>query len=155
MLKCLPWKQLDVRLVLIETNKYRDLRPVDMFFSAHGYVNASTSAIHCHSLVCNARLCGHQWLPAPSHDSRCCNLTTITFCIATETFLYNAKKGHKEFPGSWLDNLYVKMPGGTPLIHPPGKPACNQADRKFHPDCDQWRDWARPEISDGWDACDS
>ena len=40
VLKCLPWDKIDVRMVLIETNKYRDLRPVDMFFHAHGYVNA-------------------------------------------------------------------------------------------------------------------
>ena len=42
VLKCLPWKDLDIAMVLIETNKFRDLRPVDMFFHAHGYVNAQT-----------------------------------------------------------------------------------------------------------------
>ena len=107
VLKCLPWGKLDVRAVLIETNKYRDLRPVDMFFSAHGYVNA-------------------------------------------KTFLY---KAYKDLSGSWLDNLYVKMPGGAPLVQPPGKPRCDRADLEFNPDCDQWREWARPDVSDGWGAC--
>ena len=41
VLRCMPWKSLRVRFVLIETNKH-DLRSVDAFFSAHGYANVAT-----------------------------------------------------------------------------------------------------------------
>jgi hypothetical protein len=40
VLRCLPWSALDVRFVLIETDK-ADLRKVDAFFSVHGYTNVS------------------------------------------------------------------------------------------------------------------
>lgn len=42
VLRCMPFDQLDIRLVLIETNKVRDMRAVDAFFAQHGYANVAT-----------------------------------------------------------------------------------------------------------------
>ena len=36
VLRCIPWARLNIRFVLIETNK-QNPRRVDQFFSAHGY----------------------------------------------------------------------------------------------------------------------
>ena len=48
VLRCMPWAKLDVRLVLIETNKH-ELRTVDAFFSHHGYANVAS--LHATSAV--------------------------------------------------------------------------------------------------------
>lgn len=42
VLRCMPFDKLDIRLVLIETNKVRDMRAVDAFFAQHGYANVAT-----------------------------------------------------------------------------------------------------------------
>ena len=41
VLRCLPWRSLDIRFVLIETGAH-DMRNVDNFFSSHGYANVAT-----------------------------------------------------------------------------------------------------------------
>ena len=41
VLSCMPFDELDIRAVLIETNKV-DLRAVDAFFHQHGFVNYAT-----------------------------------------------------------------------------------------------------------------
>jgi FkbM family methyltransferase len=41
VLRCIPWAKLNIRFVLIETNK-QNPRRVDQFFSAHGYANVAT-----------------------------------------------------------------------------------------------------------------
>ena len=41
VLRCMPWHKLQVRFVLIETNRH-DMRLVDGFFSAHGFANVMT-----------------------------------------------------------------------------------------------------------------
>ena len=86
VLRCLPWHEIDVRIVLIETNHQRDMREVDYFFHSHGFVNAAT---------------------LPLGDS-------------------------------WLDNVYVKPPGGK-LIFP--RPA-RQSARPGDPDSPApWGEW--------------
>ena len=42
VLNCLPFDQLDIRYILIETNKVKDLRYVDNFFHNHGYANIAS-----------------------------------------------------------------------------------------------------------------
>lgn len=39
---CFPFDQIDVQVILIETNKEPEIRVVDTFFHAHGYVNMAT-----------------------------------------------------------------------------------------------------------------
>jgi len=41
VLQCMPWDVLNVRVILIETNKHQQ-EWVDMFFSNHGYMNVAT-----------------------------------------------------------------------------------------------------------------
>mmetsp|Transcript_21709 Transcript_21709/g.49079 ORF Transcript_21709/g.49079 Transcript_21709/m.49079 type:complete len:318 (-) Transcript_21709:344-1297(-) len=41
VLKCWPWKEIPVRVILIETNKH-SLDMVDRFFHGHDYINAAT-----------------------------------------------------------------------------------------------------------------
>lgn len=41
VLRCLPWGEVDIRTVLIETDK-ADLRHVDAFFASHGYANVAS-----------------------------------------------------------------------------------------------------------------
>ena len=42
VLRCMPFEALDIRVILIETNKVKDMRAVDAFFHAHGYANYAT-----------------------------------------------------------------------------------------------------------------
>lgn len=41
VLRCIPWAKIDVRIVLIETNKLR-MSAVDNFFHNHGFANVAT-----------------------------------------------------------------------------------------------------------------
>ena len=106
VLRCLPWRSLDIRLVLIETNKARDTRSVDAFFHAMGYVNAAT-------------------------------------------FVWKLKRPHTP---QWLDNLYVRLPGG-PLVYPPGQPQCDTEDLKLNRFCGPWRALP-PQLAREW-ICDA
>ena len=43
--RCLPFDELNIRAIIIETNKNADLRPVDAFFHAHGYANVASFGV--------------------------------------------------------------------------------------------------------------
>lgn len=96
VLRCVPWNRIDIRLVLIETNKL-PMQALDSFFHNHGYANVAT-------------------------------------------FLQGARK-----PGqaaSWLDNLYLKLPGG-PLVLPTnlGFGQCSEEDMQVNRFCGPYARW--------------
>ena len=99
VLRCVPWHELNIRLVLIETNKHR-LSMVDNFFHAHGYANVATL------------------LQGPHPKDR---------------------------TATWLDNLYLRMPGG-PLVVPRGEPTCSHEDRQLNTFCAPFARWERGTV---------
>jgi hypothetical protein len=97
VLRCLPWNRIDIRLVLIETNKL-PMPAVDSFFHYHGFANVAT-------LLQGAR--------RPGQDS------------------------------TWLDNLYLKIPGG-PLVVPSGlSEPCSEEDKDINKYCAPYASWER------------
>ena len=42
VLRCMPWKDVDIRAVLIETNRVINLAELDLFFHNHGYLNIAS-----------------------------------------------------------------------------------------------------------------
>ena len=42
VLRCMPWKEVDIRVVLIETNRVTNLAEIDLFFHNHGYLNIAS-----------------------------------------------------------------------------------------------------------------
>ena len=42
VLRCMPWKEVDIRVVLIETNRVTNLAEIDLFFHNHGDLNIAS-----------------------------------------------------------------------------------------------------------------